>query len=220
MAMATVWKRAISATALTVMAATATPTLWLGQAQAAVVSGVVVQGNRRVQSDTIRSIITIQPGQNFDSSDIDESVRQLFSTGLFADVRVRQSGNQLIVDVIEETVIGSVSFIGNRKVQDGRLGAITQTEARSAFDPATVARDEQAIRDAYSAIGRSANVTSETTLTDDGRVDVTFRVSEGDRTKINAINFVGNNAHRRLTPTEARTSKSSLMIVTPSRGPS
>ena len=194
MAMATVWKRTASATALALVTGLGAPMVVGGVAQAAVVGSVVVQGNRRVEADTVRSFITIQPGRNFDSSDIDESVRQLFGTGLFADVRIRQSGNQLIVDVIEQTIVGSVSFIGNRKVQDGRLDAITQTDPRDAYDPATVARDEQAIRDSYSAIGRSANVSTETTVTDDGRVDVTFRVNEGDRTKISSINFVGNNA--------------------------
>ena len=194
MAIANAFTRTVSATTVALALGVAVPVALPTVASAATVSSIVVQGNRRVEADTVRSFLTIRPGEDFSSSDIDESVRQLFGTGLFADVRVRQSGNQLIVDVIEESVVGNVSFIGNRKVQDGRLTAITQTAARDRFDPATVARDEQAIIDAYRAIGRTVTVTSETAATDDGRVDVTFRVDEGVRTRIAAINFVGNNA--------------------------
>ena len=194
MAIASAWKRTASATALALALGVTSAVLVPGEAAAATVSSIVVQGNRRVEADTIRSFLTIRPGENFDSADIDESVRQLFGTQLFADVRIRQSGNQLIVDVIEEAVVGSVTFVGNRKVQDGRLEAVTQTDPRDAYDAATVARDEEAIRQAYGATGRSVNVTSDAVVGEGGRVDVTFRVDEGDRTKISSITFVGNDA--------------------------
>ena len=194
MAIANAFRRTASATTMALALGVAAPVVVTGPALAATVSSIVVQGNRRVEDDTVRSFLTIRPGESFGSSDIDESVRQLFGTRLFADVRVRQSGNQLIVDVIEESIVGSVTFIGNSKVQDGRLSAITQTDPRDRFDPATVARDEQAIADAYSAIGRTVSVTSEASASTEGRVDVVYRINEGERTKISAINFVGNDA--------------------------
>ena len=164
------------------------------EAAAAVVARVVVTGNRRVDDDTIRGFLTIRPGTNFGPGDIDASIRQLFNTGLFADVRVRQEGNALVVEVIEQAIVNEVLFIGNAKVKDDRLGAITQTNARGAFDPATIASDEDAIRAAYDSIGRTVNVTSEIDTIEDGRVNVTFRIDEGDRLGIDSIDFVGNDA--------------------------
>ena len=164
------------------------------EAAAAVVSRIVVQGNRRVDDDTVRGFLTIRPGQNFGSGDIDASIRQLFNTGLFADVRIRQEGGTLVVDVIEQAIVNQVLFIGNEKVKDSQLTAVTRTNARGAFDPTEIASDENAIRDAYDRIGRSVNVTSEVETIEDGRVNVTFRIDEGDRTGIAAIDFVGNEA--------------------------
>ena len=169
-------------------------TLMVTEAAAAVVSRIVVQGNRRVDDDTVRGFLTIRPGANFGSGDIDASIRQLFNTGLFADVRIRQEGGTLVVDVIEQAIVNQVIFIGNEKVKDGQLGAVTQTNPRGAFDPSQIAADENAIRDAYDRIGRSVNVVSDVETIEDGRVNVTFRIDEGDRTGISSIVFEGNQA--------------------------
>jgi outer membrane protein insertion porin family len=56
-------------------------------AEAAVISRVDVRGNSRVDASTIRGNLTITPGDRFDNNDIDDSVKRLFATGLFADVR-------------------------------------------------------------------------------------------------------------------------------------
>ena len=175
------------------VAGTATPFV-VTEASAAVVGRVVVQGNRRVDADTIRGFLTISPGENFGPGDIDASIRQLFNTGLFADVRIRQEGNALVVDVIEQAIVNQVLFIGNDKVKDDQLAAVTQTNPRGAFDPGLIAGDETAIRESYERIGRTVNVTSDVETIDDGRVNVTFRINEGDRTGIRRIEFVGNDA--------------------------
>ena len=164
-------------------------------AYAATVSRIVVQGNRRVDADTVRGFLTIRPGENFNAGDIDASIRQLFNTGLFADVRIRQEGGSLIVDVIEQSVVNQVLFRGNSKLKDSDLAQIAQTNPRSAYDAGTVAGDVTAIEEAYSRIGRGgATVTSSVEEIDEGRVNVTFDVNEGDRTKIDQIVFVGNTA--------------------------
>ena len=56
-------------------------------AQTASVSSIVVQGNQRVEADTIRSYFRPGPGGRLDAFQIDEGVKALFATGLFQDVR-------------------------------------------------------------------------------------------------------------------------------------
>ena len=70
-------------------------------AQAAVVSRIEVQGNQRVDAETIRGYLDITPGKSFSNADIDEAVKRLFATGLFSDVRINQSGSTLVVQVDE-----------------------------------------------------------------------------------------------------------------------
>ncbi|KQT83443.1 outer membrane protein assembly factor BamA [Aurantimonas sp. Leaf443] len=164
-------------------------------AQAAVVRSIQVSGNQRVEASTIRGFMQISPGQNVTEADQDEAVRRLFATGLFSDVRISQSGGTLTVQVDENQIVNQVLFQGNSKIKDEQLQAGVQTAPRGAFSKATVDADVQSIRDAYTSIGRSdAVVSSRTVPVGENRVNVVFDIQEGDRTGIETISFVGNNA--------------------------
>jgi outer membrane protein insertion porin family len=173
----------------------------INAAEAAVVNRIEVRGNTRVDAQTIRDNIDIRPGKAFNSNDIDAAVKRLFAMGLFSDVRINQSGGSLIVQVNERQVVNNVLFQGNKKVKDPDLARAVQLKARSPFDAATMEADKEAIKGAYAHIGRSdATVNARTVDLGQGRVNVVYEITEGSRTKIASINFVGNSAYsaRRL----------------------
>ena len=185
----------------------------VAEAQAAVVSSIDVRGNQRVDDETIRNYIGIDPGVSFDSGDVDDAVKRLFDTGLFSDVRINRAGRTLVVTVEEYAIVNQVLFQGNKKIKDDRLSRIVQLKPRGTFSESTLELDGQAIRDAYEAIGRSdAIVSSQVIDLGSNRVNVVFEITEGGRTKIATINFVGNNAYsdRRLAGVIS-TKKSNLL---------
>jgi outer membrane protein insertion porin family len=160
-------------------------------AQAAVVNSIQVQGNSRIDAETVRGNITIRPGQDFTNADIDESVRRLFATGLFSDIRIAQQGGALVVTVSENQILNQVVFNGNSRIRDRQLEGIVQTKPLGPYSEPLVQADIQAIRDAYAAIGRNdATVTTNTVTLADGRINLAFEVNEGDRTRISTVNFV------------------------------
>ena len=164
-------------------------------AEAATVSSIQVRGNRRVDADAIRSQVGIRPGQNFTAADVNEAVKRLFGTGLFADVSINQSGNTLVVTVEEYSIVNQVLFQGNRKIKDQNLTQAVQLQPRQPFSNQLLESDAEAIREAYRRIGRDdATVTSEVQDLGEGRVNVIFHVQEGDRTKIANVSFEGNTA--------------------------
>ncbi|MEJ5081627.1 outer membrane protein assembly factor BamA [Ochrobactrum sp. MYb379] len=170
-------------------------------AQAAVVNRIEVRGNARVDAQTVRDNIGIQPGKAFNANDIDEAVKRLYAMGLFSDVRINQSGSTLVVHVDERSVVNNVLFQGNKKIKDPDLARAVQLKARSPYDAATMEADKESIKGAYAHIGRSdAIVNARTVDLGQGRVNVVYEITEGGRTKIADINFVGNNAYgsRRL----------------------
>ena len=165
-------------------------------AEAAVVRNIQVSGADRVSADTVKANISIQPGKNFSNADIDDSVRRLYATGYFSDVKISVSGGTLVVVVNENQLINAVVINGNRKIKDDKLEAVIRSRSQGPFSETTIEADKQAIRDAYAAIGRSdATVTTQTYPLGNGRVNLAFVVDEGDRTKISQINFVGNEAY-------------------------
>jgi outer membrane protein insertion porin family len=165
-------------------------------AEAAVIRSVQVRGAQRAGEEAVRSNLTIRPGVSFAPSDIDESVKRLYSTGYFSDVKISVSGSTLVVSVSENQLVNQVVFNGNRKIKDDKLSGVVQTQPLGPYSQAMVDADIQRIRDAYAAIGRSeVEVTTQTVNVGQGRVNIAFVINEGDRTKIADINFNGNQAY-------------------------
>lgn len=182
-------------------------------AHAATVSRIEVRGNTRMDDDTVKSFLTIRPGVSFNNGDIDDSVKALFGTGLFGDVSIYQSGGTLIVEVDENATINEVFFEGNKRLKDNALSAVVQSQARGIYSPEAVASDVSLIEDAYARVGRSdALVSSEIVPLANNRVNVVFRVNEGDKTKIRSISFIGNVAFREARLREVMTTKRSNLL--------
>ncbi|MER9355461.1 outer membrane protein assembly factor BamA [Mesorhizobium sp. M0514] len=202
--------------ALVVPGALAVQFVATSAAEAAVVSRVEVSGNQRVDADTIRNYITIKPGKAFSSADIDDAVKALFGTGLFSDVQINQVGSTLVVKVAEYQVVNQVLFQGNKKLKDNALAVAVQLKPRGTFSQATLDSDVEAVKAAYRRIGRDdATVTTQIMDLGDNRVNVVFNINEGGRTKIAAVNFVGNSAYssRRLSDVIATKRSSFLSFV-------
>ncbi|WP_183747614.1 MULTISPECIES: outer membrane protein assembly factor BamA [unclassified Rhizobium] len=179
---------ASGAGALTFVSATA--------AEAAVIQRIDVRGASRVGAEAVRSNLTIAPGKSFSNTDIDDSVKQLYGTGYFSDVKISVSGSTLVVNVQEAQLVNQVVFNGNRKVKDDKLAAVVKTHAAGPYSDAQIQADIAAIKEAYAATGRSeVEVTTQVVPLGEGRVNLAFVINEGDRTKIAAINFVGNQAY-------------------------
>ena len=167
----------------------------LSAAHAAVVNRVEVRGNQRIDAETVRSYLTVTPGESFTTFDTDQSLRALFATGLFRDVTIAQSGGALVVTVDEYPTVSRVIFEGNDKVKEEQLRANVQLKSRSVLSDEVLASDRERVRDIIARSGRSAaNVTTEVVELGNNRVNVVFRIDEGGRTKVRKIDFVGNGA--------------------------
>ncbi len=166
-----------------------------GAAHAAVVSSIVVQGGQRLDAETVKNYITIQPGKSFGPNEINESIKALYATGLFSDVKIAQRGNALVVTVSENNVVGSVRFEGNKKLKDDMLEAVVETKPRSVLSQAKLDADVERLKETYKRNGRAeAQIEVQTIPRENGRTDVVFKITEGSRTGISSITFVGNKA--------------------------
>ncbi len=177
--------------AITVTAATlASP------AAAQTAASIVVEGNRRVEVETIRSYFKPGPGGRLDQGRVDDGLKALIETGLFQDVRINQAGGRLIVTVVENPVIGRVAFEGNKKVKDEQLSAEIQSKPRGTLSRPMVQSDALRISEIYRRSGRyDVAVTPEIIEQPNNRVDLIFTVQEGGKTGVRSIEFIGNNAY-------------------------
>jgi outer membrane protein insertion porin family len=159
-------------------------------------SSIVVEGNRRVEADTVRSYFKLAPGEHLDAGKIDAALKALYGTGLFQDVRITQSGGKLIVTVVEAPVINKIAFEGNRRLKDEQLLQEIQSKERGALSRAAVQADVQRILEIYQRNGRfDVSVLPKIIDRPNNRVDLVFEINEGEKTGIKSIVFVGNKAY-------------------------
>jgi outer membrane protein insertion porin family len=160
---------------------------------AGIVQGIDVRGNQRIEADTIRSYMLLQPGDAFEEDRLDRSLRTLYATGLFRDVRVGRQGDRILVTVEENPIVNRVAFEGNSKLNDDTLRNEVQLRARSVFTPQSAQADRARILELYARRGRlSATVEPKIINLDQNRVDVVFEINEGNVALVSRINFVGN----------------------------
>ena len=177
--------------------ATSLPLVLLPQPAAAqAADAIVVEGNRRVEAETVRSYFKPAAGGQLDQAAIDEGLKALVATGLFQDVKVNRAGGHIVVSVVENAVIGRVAFEGNKKIKDEQLSAEVQSKPRGTYSRAMVQSDTLRIAEIYRRSGRyDVRVTPEIIEQPNNRVDLVFTVEEGAKTGVKSIEFIGNSAY-------------------------
>ncbi|WP_240035597.1 outer membrane protein assembly factor BamA [Hwanghaeella grinnelliae] len=158
-----------------------------------VIEEIVVQGSQRIETETVLSYLSVKEGDPFDPSAINQSLKTLFSTGLFADVTMRQEGNALVVRIVENPIINRIAFEGNKRIKDEALDAEVQLRPRVVYTRTRVQSDVRRILDVYRRSGRfAATVEPKVIQLEQNRVDLVFEISEGPVTDIEKISFIGN----------------------------
>ncbi|MBP2298574.1 outer membrane protein insertion porin family [Azospirillum picis] len=157
------------------------------------VRDIRVEGTQRIEPSTVRTYLAIQPGDPFDPDRIDQSLKTLFNTGLFADVVLKREGDTLVVSLVENPIINRIAFEGNRRIDKETLEKEIQLRPRVVYTRTRVQNDVQRIQDIYRRQGRfAATVEPKIIQLDQNRVDLVFEINEGVRTGVRGITFIGN----------------------------
>jgi len=160
------------------------------------VASIAVEGNRRVEVETIRSYFKPGPGGRLGQAQIDDGLKALIETGLFQDVRISQAGGRLVVVVVENPVIGRIAFEGNKKIKDEQLSAEIQSKPRGTLSRPMVQSDAQRIAEIYRRSGRyDVRIDPEIIEQPNNRVDLIFTITEGSKTGVKSVEFIGNVAY-------------------------
>jgi outer membrane protein insertion porin family len=167
--------------------------LGLFSAQAVAAATIEVQGNRRIDTETVRSYFHAAPDGRVDEAARDAALKALVGTGLFDNVTIERAGERLVVHVHEAQLLDRVAFEGNKKIKDKELNAIIESKPRGTLQRAVVQSDVGRIMEAYRHAGRD-DVAVVPKIIDHGndRVDLVYEVTEGQKTTVRQINFVGN----------------------------
>jgi outer membrane protein insertion porin family len=156
---------------------------------------ITVQGNLRIDAETVRSYFHANSDGRFDEAARDAALKALLATGLFDKVTIEPAGEHLVVHLTEAPVLGLVVFEGNKKVNDADLTAAIESKPRGTLQRAMVQSDIGRILEAYRHVGRDdVSVKPEIISRGSNRVDLVYVVTEGAKTPVRQIEFTGNKA--------------------------
>lgn len=172
------------------------------------ITQIMIEGNRRIETETIASYLLVQAGSPFDPERIDRSLKSLFATGLFADVTLQRQGHLLVVNVVENPIINRIAFEGNLRIKDDVLSQEIQLQPRVVYTRTKVQNDVQRLIDLYRRRGRFAvTVEPKVIQREQNRVDLIFEIEEGPTANVQRINFVGNRQYSDSTLREVVATK-------------
>jgi outer membrane protein insertion porin family len=155
-----------------------------------VASKIIVNGASRGDADAIKAYFT-----GTDQASVNRAIADLTATGMFTKVSAKVVGDTVVVNVVEGAqIINRVAFEGNKQLKGDQLAVEVQSKGYAAFNKDVADADIGRIKDAYKKIGRNDVTVSYRLVTlPTGRVDLVFKVDEGEKTGIKRIVFIGNN---------------------------
>ena len=174
---------------------------------------IEVQGNRRIDAETVRTYFHAAPDGRFDEASRDAALKALIATGLFDKVSIDRAGERLVVHLTEAPVLDRVAFEGNKKIQDKELTAVIESKPRGPLQRAMVQADVGRIMEAYRHAGRNdVGVVPQIISRGNDRVDLVYVVTEGAKTTVRQINFEGNRVFgKRQLAAVIKTSASNML---------
>ena len=154
---------------------------------------IIINGNERISNETILVFSEIQDNISLDENSINQILKKLYKSGFFKDVIVKIENDNLIIEVLENSIIQTVFIEGiKRKKTETDLYKILSLKNRSSFNSNSIKNDEIAILNFLKNDGFyfSEVVTSSLDL-GDNKIDLIYKINLGDKAKISKISFIG-----------------------------
>ena len=168
------------------------------------ITRIDIEGNRKIDSGTIRQKIHNKVGDPFSQSAISSDLKSLYQTGYFDQIRVYargfEGGVALTFVVTERPTVEKISFVGNNNESDSDLRKKMTILPASFYDGYEVHQNVRRILELYRKSGYyNASVVPVTRRISNRKVELIFLISEGTVTHITKVSFSGNKAYSAST---------------------
>lgn len=164
------------------------------------VAEVIVTGNKRIESEAIKRIMTTKEGDIYLAKHLQDDLKSIYKMGYFADVRVEASdtskGKVVTFRVAENETIRDIGIKGNKKFDDEEIKDVISAKSGSILNINRLQGDLRQIENMYKEKGyHHAKVAYETKAVPEDRTDIDFVIEEGEKVFVKTISFEGNKAY-------------------------
>jgi len=160
------------------------------------IEDIEVKGLQRVALGAALTHIPFNVGDTLNQFRISQSIKALYKSGHFNDIRAYRDGNRIIYRVRERETISEITFEGNSDLKDEQLTeSLDGSNIRigETLDRTVISGIEMGLEDFYHSVGKyNADVSTTITHLPRNRVNLEFTFTEGDAAAIKQINIIGN----------------------------
>ncbi|HEX7851680.1 MAG TPA: outer membrane protein assembly factor BamA [Sphingomonas sp.] len=160
-----------------------------------IIRSLRVEGSQRIEPETVMSYTKLRVGQVYSNETLDQAIRDLYASDLFADISIAGAETgEIAIRVRENPIINRVILEGNKTLKSDKITKEIKLAPRQIFTRTAVRQDVARIVELYRRQGRfAARIEPKMVSLDQNRVDVVFEIDEGAKSKVRAINIIGNN---------------------------
>lgn len=160
---------------------------------------ISIEGNKRIEADAIRRVIKTTAGDIYSVKSLSDDLKAVYGMGYFDDVRIEAEdepgGKRVIFRVEEKPTIRFIRYEGNRVFEEKELKENLTLKTGSILNIFHVQNNVQRIEGLYKDKNyHNVKVTYKVQEEPNNQADVTFIIDEGEKMRIERINFIGNKA--------------------------
>jgi outer membrane protein insertion porin family len=156
-------------------------------------------GTANVNEQVVRANIQVREGGELDETMLDRDIRALYKTGLFEFIEIKREAADahtfnLVIEVTPKYRVLAIKYEGNKAIKTKRLEREVKTTPNTALDERQVKEDSEKLKEYYQKEGFNQVTVSYSIARDRGTGlgTITFKIREGKKVKILAVNFAGN----------------------------
>ena len=180
-----------------------------------ILKDVKVEGNVVSSANTIIFTSGLRKGLNITAAEFPRAIKRLWQLGPFDDVQIRyddERNNEISITIVvtESSVIGEVSYVGNRKIKDSKFVEELEISSGQRIKPNMLYQKIKKMKKLYAEKGYlRADIQVELSKSNrmsnifDGKAkaitkDIIFNIIENEKIKLRKIYFEGNETYSDL----------------------
>src|SRR3954463_8985219 len=167
-----------------------------------VIGAVNIQGNRRVESDAVRTVLPLKVGDTYDREKLKATLLAVWRMGYFNDVKLDVSPARppltnfvLTVLVSEKPAVRDIKLEGNEELSKDDFKDTIEVKQFQILDMEAVRKSAKKMQEKYVEKGFFlAEVTPKIVPLANNEVNVIFQINEHAKITVKEVRFVGNHA--------------------------
>ena len=167
--------------------------IFFSSAKAEIVKDIKLENNIRISKESIIAFGNIKLDKDYNESEINQILIDLYETNFFSDVKLQIENNVLIINVTERKIVQTVILEGVKSKENTKkiLKQLTLKD-KSPFDEFTAEQDLIKIKNSLNRSGYYfAKVDVKIKENNNDTLDLIYNIDTGEKALIKNIKFIG-----------------------------